>query len=244
MHADRYHAIFHSEETNWWYKGRRMLLARLVGRLAGGAKLTMLDIGCGTGRNLMLLGAFGTACGVDTARSAITFCRKRHLPNVHLIASNTYPFASTMFNLVTCLDVIEHEKYERDLLGEARRVLKRGGTLIITVPATPLLWSKLDADSHHVRRYDKRGLQMLLARNGFRIERISYFNYLLFFPILLIRLFQKTPLGVHTSWGIRPDFESSLLNRMLFPLFALDILSLDYLSPPFGVSLVAVAKKL
>lgn len=244
MHADRYHAIFQSEETNWWYRGRRLLINRMIRTLAGGSPLTMLDIGCGTGRNLMLLNAFGTAYGVDTAPSAIAYCRSRNLPSVHLIKDNTYPFEPNMFDLITCLDVIEHEKNERALLGEARRVLKKGGSILITVPANSHLWSRLDTDSHHLRRYDKRTLENLLSRNGFRIERISYFNFLLFLPILLVRLFQKTSLGKQTSWGIRPDYESPLANRLLFPLFALDIHLLRYVSPPFGVSLFAIAKKL
>ena len=244
MHAGRYQAIFDAEEKNWWYRVRRKLIYALVRKLSPGDKLNILDIGCGTGRNIMLLNDFGTAHGVDVSKYAIDFCKKRELKNVHLIKNNRYPFRAGSFDLVTCFDVLEHVGDEGALLSEAYRVLRKDGHILLTVAASPILWSKLDTDSHHLRRYVKKGLEEALLHIGFAIERISYFNYVLFFPILLVRLFQKLPFGKNTSWGIRPDFESARLNHILEPIFTADINSLTYISPPFGVSLFAVARKL
>jgi len=243
MHVNRYQSIFRSEEQNWWYKGRRSLITQILNNVSIRKNSTILDIGCGTGRNIMLFQKYGSPFGVDTSNTAIDICNTRKLSNVHLIQGNHYPFEDNSFDVVTCLDVLEHEKNEYELLMEASRVVKKGGYIILAVPATPLLWSKLDTDSHHVRRYTKSTLQDVLEKTQFIIKRISYYNYLLFLPVLLIRIIQKTNWGKGLSWGIRPDFESPFLNRMLEPIFALDIRLLRYLSPPFGVSLFAIAQK-
>jgi SAM-dependent methyltransferase len=243
MNKRRYTAIFNSENTNWWYVVRRKLITQILYSVPKNLNQKILDIGCGTGRNLVLLSQFGNPFGIDIAPEAINFCQKRHLKNVYLVKNDRYPFPDKFFDLVTCFDVLEHVKDERTILSEINRVLKVDGHLIILVPAAPILWGRLDTDSHHYRRYTKINLAEMLEENGFAIKKISYYNYLLFLPILLVRLFQKTHLGKGNLYGVRPDWEPSLINKVLEPIFTLDVKSLKFFSPPFGVSLFAICKK-
>lgn len=243
MQISRYTAMYNSESTNWWYRGRRFLLEKLIYSLKLPKDPKILDIGCGTGLTLSFLNNFGKTYGIDISKDAISFCQKRNLKDVFLINETKYPFPDKTFSLITCLDVLEHSKNEKELLKEASRILADDGYLIIFVPAGPLQWSKLDIDSHHQRRYTKNKLKKVLEINGYKVERISYFNFLLYLPILLIRLIQKTPFGKNNTFGVRPDSESNLVNKILEPIFTLDIKSLKFFSPPFGVSLLAICKK-
>ena len=68
----------------------------------------ILDVGCGTGANLVLLSQFGDAEGVDISPDALAFCRARGLENVRLGAAETLPYEDGRFDVVTAFDVVEH----------------------------------------------------------------------------------------------------------------------------------------
>src|SRR5207244_4009335 len=72
-------------------------------------------------------------------------------------------------------------------LAEAARLLKPGGTLVVTVPALPSLWGAQDVVSHHRRRYTKRTLRGLFARAGLPAPEVTYFNTLLLPPLAAVR---------------------------------------------------------
>jgi len=115
--------------------------------------------------------------------------------------------------------------------------------LIVFVPAFLFLWSKKDDDSYHFRRYTKNELNSRLQKAGFETEKIGFFNLLFFFPLLLVRFFQRTALGKNLDWGYGPKIKNRLINRLLVPIFTLDVYASTIFSWPFGVSLFAVASK-
>ena len=60
------------------------------------------------------------------------------------------------FDFAVCLDVLEHIDDELHALRELHRVVRPGGTLLVTVPAYQSLWSEHDVINHHKRRYTRR----------------------------------------------------------------------------------------
>lgn len=202
----------------------------------------ILDFGCGTGSALSILNTVGTVHGVDKEKSALTFCRKNGFYRVRQITNEQLPYQNHFFDIITCLDVLEHISDDVRALKKMRRVLKSDGYLIIFVPACPYLWSELDVRSHHKRRYTYQRLYQVLQDSGFIIQKMSYFNYIFFVPILIIRMLQKTSILSNVNWGIDPKIKSALINTLLTWIFTLDIKSLKYISPPWGVSLLAVAR--
>jgi SAM-dependent methyltransferase len=99
------------EDTHWWFAGRRRILKGLLHQIvseSASARPRILDVGCGTGANLELLGEFGDAEGVDVSPEALSFCQDRGLKKVHLGAAEKLPFEDKSFDIVTALDVIEH----------------------------------------------------------------------------------------------------------------------------------------
>ena len=145
--------------------------------------------------------------------------------------------------MVTCLDVLEHVEEDEKYLTELYRVLTPGGKLVLFTPAVKLLWSQLDIRSYHIRRYNKSMLRGRARKAKFVIKDIKYFNYILFLPVLIIRLFQKLHPFRKNDFGADLVVNNRLINEILFIIFCIDVWSVKWLSPPIGVSLLLIAEK-
>jgi SAM-dependent methyltransferase len=95
----------------------------------------ILEIGCGSGRLLKLLQASNVVVGVDASEDGIVACLSREIEG-HCMdpSSEPLPFADETFDLVICLETMEHLMSPYYALMEMRRVLKTGGKLICSVP--------------------------------------------------------------------------------------------------------------
>lgn len=243
MEHQRYQLMLNNEKKHWWYVGRQQLLTNLIHDQFSGKKLKILDVGCGTGSTMLTLQQFGKVHGIDISPQAIKFCKYRGLTEIRRVKNNRFPYKDNTFDVITCLDVLEHIKDDDRTLIEIKRVLKPKGYLIIFVPAYPILWSELDFRSHHYRRYTKESLRRLLKKTHFDIIRVKYFNHLLFLPILLIKLIQKMPFLKNRDWGADPITPVFFINKILLFVFYFDIFTLKFYNPPFGVSIYLLAQK-
>jgi len=50
----------------------------------------------------------------------------------------------------------------------------------MTVPAHPWMWSAHDTVNHHKRRYSKAALRRLIEGSPLKLDKLGYFNSLLF----------------------------------------------------------------
>jgi SAM-dependent methyltransferase len=232
------------ERQHWWFRGRRRILARLLEGLRLPARARILDVGCGTGANGPVLSAAGWSVGVDAAALPLGLGRtaeRTHAARLRADAGRL-PFAGASFDLVCALDVLEHLDDDAAAARELRRVLCPGGALVVFVPALRLLWGLQDEVSHHRRRYDRAALAGLVAGAGLAIERLTFFNTLLFPPILAARLAMRL-------WRPRQlDSENvvggPLTNRLAELIFSAEAPLLGRLDLPVGVSLACVARAL
>src|SRR6266542_4298356 len=188
MQQHTYSIMYEVEGTHWWFVGRRRIIASFVSRIVRSLhkeRPRILDVGCGTGANLELLGGFGLAEGVDVSAQALEFCRARGLVDVKQGEAERLPYEDQSLDLVTGLDVVEH--LDNDLVGlrEMHRVLRPSGYALIFVPAFMFLWGVQDDISNHRRRYTLTGLKQVALQAGFEIERASYVNITFFAPIFL-----------------------------------------------------------
>lgn len=237
MEDANYAAIAALEEQNWWYVARRDLLDRtLVG--VGGA-LHALDIGCGVGANLEVLQRHcQRVTGVDLSGWAVRRCRRIHRGEVLRADVERLPFANSAFDLVTCLDVLEHVDDEV-AVAEARRVLRPGGFVVLSVPAHRFLWNDNDELSHHRRRYSRKGLERLLA--GWEIDALGYWCCLPFLPALGYSLWCRLspPVGRRNNLERVPE----LVGRLFKSAVLAENRVRSVLLPPVGSSLFAVARR-
>jgi SAM-dependent methyltransferase len=243
MKEHTYPIMFRVEQSHWWYTGRRRILTRFVEdicRRVTDRRPRILDVGCGTGANLLMLSQFGDAEGVDLSEDALAFCRERGLKNVKLGAAEKLPYDDGTFDLVTGLDVVEHLDDDLAGLREMRRVLRPGGRVLLFVPTFMFLWGLQDDVSNHRRRYRMPELRRVLEQAGFEIERTTYANITFFLPILLARKFMR-------ATGIKAESENNInvpaLNGLLGGLLGAESVVLRYMNIPFGVSGLCVARK-
>jgi SAM-dependent methyltransferase len=242
MHPSAYAIEAGVVETHWWFLGRRRLVARTLERYGVDRFGPTLEVGSGTGTNLRLLHRMGfqRVFGVDRSPIAASYCRELALYPVPVADARGLPFADEKFDLVIATDVIEHVDDDRKALGEIARVLKPGGTALITVPAFPALWGSNDDLARHHRRYRLRPLETTIEASGLSVMQMRHFNYILFVPIWLVRtVIWMLRLPIESEASLTPPW----LNRILTWIFAFDVGTAFALNPPFGVSILAVCRR-
>ena len=179
------------DEHHWWYRGRRRVIRAELDRLPLPAGGRVLDAGCGSGRTLDELRDYGEVCGIELSPEAAAVARARGDLDVRVGRLEELPWEAGTFDLITCLDVIEHTPDDRLTLSELRRVCKPGGWLLVTVPAYQALWSRHDVANHHFRRYVRSTLRSAAVDAGWRVERMTSFNSLLLAPAAAVRIAER-----------------------------------------------------
>jgi len=245
METAEYDLMFAIEMDYWWHVGKRWFVLKILRRwLNPPPGIAILDIGCGTGANMKALGAFGTATGSDISESAVGYCRARGLADAHQQTDpGKLPFPDGSFDLVTALDVLEHVDDDLGLLHEVGRVLKPGGTFLMTAPAYPALWSVHDESLHHKRRYGKKGLLGLLGRAGLGPVRLTHLNGFLLPAIVPVRWLRDR---LTRKRGPTSDFNLDLpgwLNAAFLLAFKAEWMLVRFAPLPFGLTICCMARK-
>jgi SAM-dependent methyltransferase len=184
-------AMLEVDEHHWWYRGRRRIIRAELDRLPLAADAVVLDAGCGSGRTMEELTDYGEVHGIELDPEAAELARGRGRGEVQVGRLEELPWADGTFDLIACLDVIEHTPDDRVTLRELRRVTKPGGWLLVTVPAYQSLWSLHDEANHHFRRYDRASLRAAAAESGWQLQRMTSFNSVLLAPAAAVRLAQR-----------------------------------------------------
>jgi SAM-dependent methyltransferase len=227
------------DQRHWWYVARRSVIAALIRRNARPpANARILEIGCGTGHNLAMLGEFGHVDALELHDEARSVAEKRlgrqvrsaPLPELAGVPERHY-------DLIGAFDVIEHIDDDTAALASIATKLKPGGKFILTVPAHRWMWSAHDVVNHHKRRYSKRSLRKLVESSPLKLEAIGYFNSLLFPVAVAERLSSKLRGKDEADLNMPP----ALLNAALEKVFAAERHLVGRLPLPPGLSLFAVA---
>ncbi|MFZ0040681.1 MAG: class I SAM-dependent methyltransferase [Solirubrobacteraceae bacterium] len=230
------------DEHHWWYRGRRRIIRAQLDSLALPVPARVLDAGCGSGRTLQELVDYGEVHGIELDAEAAELARNRGHGEVLVGRLEDLPWPDASFDLITCLDVIEHTPDDRATLAELRRVCRPGGWLLVTVPAYQTLWSLHDVANHHYRRYSRAMLRDCAVSTGWDVWRMTSFNSLLLAPAAAVRLAQRR-FGTHNGYtndlALGPPWLNDVLERPL-------ALEADWLGRgrtlPFGLSLMGVLR--
>jgi len=238
--AERLELIGSLERTHFWFVARRALVLHLLERHGQRNASVVVEVGCGTGLLAATLAEEGRqVVATDLRPEGLLRLRKAGVSAWPVQSSATaLPVSEGTADVVLALDVFEHVD-DVQAIAETARILKSGGTAVITVPAMPSLWSSRDEDAGHLRRYTRRMLVDLIGRAGLELVEIRFYQCLLLPLVIATRVLGK-------RWGSTQRVEErprGWVNRALLAVNRAEVATSDFVPWPWGSSLAAVARK-
>ena len=222
--AGYYDAVYARERgIQWFWHHRRFTAVAKCLPPSGGS---ILDLGCGPGTFLGHFAAgYQHALGIDLAEAQIEYARRRYgNDRVRFEAEDVAAFRrSGEFDAIVSIEVIEHlpPGQMQPFLRSIVRLLKPGGTLVITTPNYRSLWpvieslvsrvGPLDYRAQHINRLNRKRLVEELERAGFLIRfQGTFFVFAPFLAALSVRLAELV-----YKWEGRflPKFGSEIIVR-------------------------------
>jgi SAM-dependent methyltransferase len=201
----------------------------------------LLEVGCGVGSILAQLRPREYVMGVDVENDLIDYARQRFLNAQHHefacldisshSAESRVMLRGRRFDTILCINVLEHVQDDVAAVAAMADVVEPGGAVAILVPAHPALFGAYDEMEGHFRRYSRKGLRGLIEEAGLEVVRLHRFNML----------------GAAGWW-----FQYRLLKRRIHGQGHFKTLQAilpvlksveKRIKPPFGLSLIAVAKR-
>jgi 2-polyprenyl-3-methyl-5-hydroxy-6-metoxy-1,4-benzoquinol methylase len=151
---------------------------RFAQPLVAGKKVA--DLACGTGYGALMLADAGARSvhGMDISEEAVNLCIERNdKSNVTYSVANAQDLAGISdneFDMVVSFETIEHLPDVEAYLDEIARILRPGGTYLVSTPdrrivSTMYFFQRHPANPHHVREFTGRELLNLLSTR-FEIE--------------------------------------------------------------------------
>jgi SAM-dependent methyltransferase len=228
MESEEYDAMAAVESQMWWYRGLHgWLLDRIRDLPVGSGGFKLLDCGAGTGGFAQKIGKEVPAVSlfaVDIDAGAVRHFAKKSPRPIVRGSVNGLPFAPDTFDAIVAADVLYHAAVDENrALGELRRCLRKGGTLMLNLPAYNWMRSSHDDRVHTARRYTTGAASEKVRAAGFEIVQATYRNALLF-PIMALfrltvgRLATKSDVADVPPWqnvlfGAAISFENAMARR-------------------------------
>ena len=153
-----------------------------------------------SGKNILDFGSgFGLFCeymaqngyeidGFEINKTAVIESKKRGI--------NTYSELNQInkkYESITSSNVLEHIEDDVSTINEMRSLLVDKGILILYLPASQMVWTKMDDDVNHFRRYSKKDLHSKLKSANFEVLDSRYVDFIGWFTLIIFKIFNVTP---------------------------------------------------
>ena len=198
----------------------------------------ILEVGCGVGGIVDLLGQRERIVGIDVETDVLEYAARRfaHRPECRFIHADIARLApelhadlqSEAFDSIVCINVLEHIRDDINALQVMESLLVPKGILALLMPAHLGLYGPYDRLDGHYRRYTRPYLRTILGWTRLRPLRMRYF----------------TMIGAAGWWvqykllkrSIHGSGQFGIMNRLIPMMRPVERL----LPPPFGLSLIAI----
>jgi ubiquinone/menaquinone biosynthesis C-methylase UbiE len=233
-----------AEASHFWFHGFRRIVGPALAAVAAGRRdLRLVDCGAGTGHNLTLLAPHGDVFAFDLAPTALTKARLSGRPLVRGDIT-AIPFRSASFDVATSFDVLQCVPNDTGAVREMARVIKPGGTVLLTLAAFEMLRGDHSEVWNEAHRYTPASARALVVQAGLEPVRVS-FMFASVFPLMLAaRLLQR---ATRPYRALNPSADIAVppaaVNRLLMVLVSGEAALARRLPMPVGSSLLVVAKK-
>jgi SAM-dependent methyltransferase len=170
----------------------------------------LMDFGAGTGS---LAEIWRKEYGISPICLEIDKDLCKVLNEKGFVAFQNLDLISDDFTAIYTSNVLEHIEDDRKSLRDLRAIMQVGGKLAIYVPALPFLFSDMDAQVGHYRRYKKKELIEKVQESGFTVEK-CYWNDC----IGVAAWFSLKILGYKGKIGIGSKKSLVIYDRFVYPI--------------------------
>lgn len=244
MLKKEYKNIFENEDTHFYYVGCHNIIISQIKKFLPSKKgsLKILDAGCGTGILAKKLTVFGQVYGIDISKEALKFAKMRGVKIKKTSLTKT-GFLNNSFDIIVSIDVLYHKWIDDDYLvvKELIRILKPGGILLLKLPAHEFLRGSHDLVVYTQKRYSLKDFNSLFKNYNVKLLKRTYIASFLFPFVLFNVIWEKTTNRIQARSSIRKVLPP--INKLLIYVFHLENLLLNFMNIPFGISILAIAKK-
>lgn len=197
------------------------------------------DVGCGVGNLTKYFLDREFYLGVDMEKLLLDEMELQYgnVPNVEIKCGNVFEheFIETLrsrrVDSILCVNVLEHIEDDVKAIENMAEVLPKWGNLCFLVAAMPWLYGSLDTMDGHCRRYSKKDMIEKIQRTSLEIIKIYYFNIIGAFGWFLMGRVLKQKKQASSNYKI--------MNSLLPFVSRME----KIISPPFGQSLIVIARK-
>lgn len=179
-------SLYEFEQKHFWFIHRKKIISEVVARYSEKNE-KIIEIGAGTGNIARILWSEGykNICVGEMHANGLEYAKHYGLSGLYQFDLLKTPFIEH-FDVIFLFDVIEHIDRDNLAIKQTGNMLKKGGKIILTVPMYKWLWSNIDENSGHKRRYSVKTIKSLFNNKDFEILYCSHF-FSLILPLLLLR---------------------------------------------------------
>jgi SAM-dependent methyltransferase len=166
----------------------------------------VLDFGAGYGNYCLYL----KKKGIEVVAIEINEKATNRLNKLEIKNFNNLNKLDKKFKNIVSLNVLEHIDNDQEILNELLEYLEPGGRIILYLPASMIVWTKLDELVNHKRRYSKKLIKELANSKTLNIDHIQWVDFvgwgtLLISKILGIKLeFNKKKIIFYDTYIFKP----------------------------------------
>lgn len=193
----------------------------------------MVDFGAGIGTMSLIL---KESYSITPLCIEIDEVNKSYLSKKGFPVFNTLSSISEDIDFIFSSNVLEHIEDDISILREMKNILSDNGKLFLYLPARMILWSKLDEEVGHYRRYELNEIKSKCESVGLNVKSLHYADSIGFFAALSMRI-----IGYNKNSGLGSVPSLRFYDKWLLPMSKFfDNIGFKYL---FGKNIVLIASK-